>query len=186
MPRTGLLMLLLVLLGIAASYHWNLRQIAAPSVQNSRLQSLPTTYLYKPRSLRYNEQGDLIDILEATSIYSFAHGDESFLEQPRLYAHNASNRSWTGAARSGRYRHEKNLLLLESDVILTHDQNGTQLNTEKMRLDLRKRTARSNVPVTITQGDNYTRSDTMTANLNTERITMRSSVQGLYEPNHQD
>jgi len=173
--------LLLLALGVTASYYWS------PTVPDSidplnsaRQAALPQTYLRNLRSVNYDENGALTDILEATSVYRFAHGNESLLENPRFYIHSDDNRTWSSTSRSGRYLHKREVLLLSGDVVLINDQSKTRLTTQSMRIDIRRKIASSNVAVTILQGTNSTRADSMVANLTTEKIRMTSNVESIY------
>lgn len=181
MIRPTLQLLFLIALGLAASYYWDPTQPSSPDPQTQiRLRALPNSYIYNPRSTSYDSSGVLTQIIEATSIYRFSHGNESQLENPHFYAHSGDDRTWSSIARKGRYLHDSDVLILSEDVVLTNDQSKIQLKTEKMRIDLEKNIARTFVPVTMTQGLNNTRADSMFANLNKETVQMKSNVKSVY------
>jgi LPS export ABC transporter protein LptC len=79
-------------------------------------------------------------------------------------------------------RHGPQTLFLRRDVQLVNDQTGARLETRAMTLNLRRKTAVSRVPVTISQGENQTRANGMVADLNLEQIRLQPNVESIYVP----
>ena len=183
MPRTSLQLLLAIVLGLAASYFWEplTGKSAAPQASASP-QSLPKNYLESTRTWSYDDQGQLVQIIEAQSAEHYPQSDETLLQEPRYYSHHGDDRTWSGEARSGRYRPSKETLTLRNEVKLTNDQTGGVLTSELMLLNLKQKTAGSIVPVTITQGENITHADAMLARLDSEQIQLINNVESIYVP----
>lgn len=177
--RQNLLLGILALLLLA--WFWT------PSLDNPLDQSAAdidqpevTTYLVDSRSHVYDESGQLIEILAAERV---AHRDPeniSELTEPRYYAHDGDNRSWSLVARQGTLRHATEVLLLRRDVLLTNDQSGGTLSTHSMNLHLKRRTALSMVPVMVRWGDNWIRANGMHVDLAAEVIQLEPNVESLY------
>ena len=181
MPRPFLQLLLAIVLGLAASYYWEPQPSKAPDPQTAaRQQSLPKNYLENTRTWNYDQNGNLGEIMEASSAQHFPHRKESLLEQPRYYSHHGDDRTWSAEATKGRFMHDEQLLVLRDGVSLTNDQTGAQLVSDSITLDLVKKTAASLVPVTITQGAHSTRGDGMLAKLDLEQIGLFNNVESIY------
>ena len=181
MPRPFLQLLLAIVLGLAASYYWEPQPSKAPDPQTAaRQQSLPKNYLENTRTWNYDQNGNLGEIMEASSAQHFPHRKESLLEQPRYYSHHGDDRTWSAEADKGRFMHDEQLLVLRDGVSLTNDQTGAQLVSDSITLNLVKKTAASLVPVTITQGDHSTRGDGMLAHLDLEQIRLFNNVESIY------
>lgn len=181
MPRPFLQLLLALALGLAASYYWEPKAGKAPDPETTaRQKSLPKNYLENTRTWSYDEHGQLSEILEAASAEHFPQRNESLLEQPRYYSHHGDDRTWSAQATRGRYVHNRELLILRDGVDLTNDQTGGRLTSESMTLNLVKKTARSQVPVLITQGPHQTRADGMLAHLDREQIRLLKNVESTY------
>jgi len=180
-PRPLLQALLGITVVIAFSSYWNpLTGSVADEQTRVRMQALPQTYLDQPRSWRYDEQGKLADILEATKAEHFSADDETLLDQPRFYAQADDNRSWSVAAQRGRYKQRRGLLFLRGDVNIINDQSGAEFNSRAMTVNINQKTAESRVPVTITQIDNNVQAKGMILNLNSETVLMKPDVESQY------
>ena len=181
MPRPFLQLLLALALGLAASYYWEPQAGKAPDPETTaRQKSLPKNYLENTRTWRYNEQGQLTEIMEAANAKHFPQRNESLLEEPRFYSHHGDDRTWSAKASSGRLLHKKNLLVLRNGVEMVNDQTQAKLSSAAMTLNLTRKTAVSNVQVTVTQGPSHTRADGMLANLDRERIRFINNVESMY------
>lgn len=181
MQKTVLQLTVAIALVLLASYYWKPGgDPGADSATVARRMALPQTYLYETRSWQYDEQGVLTEILEATQAEYFSRQGESELTQPRFYSHDGNDRTWSGSADAGRFRHHNGMLFLRDNVLLSNDQTGGTLSSRAMAINTREKTARSRVPVTITQGENRISADGMQADLNQERIVMTPNVESTY------
>ncbi|TXS96359.1 LPS export ABC transporter periplasmic protein LptC [Parahaliea maris] len=181
MQRAALSIFLTIGLVLLASFYWQPggNPDADPETVKRRM-ALPQTYLEQVRAWQYDADGVLKEVLEADRADYYARRDTSELQQPRFYSHDGNDRSWTATAELGTLRHSPGILQLRRKVLLTNDQTGGTLSTQAMTLNTRKNTARSQVPVTITQNGSILRADGMTANLNSERIVMSPNVESTY------
>ncbi|MFT6289407.1 MAG: LPS export ABC transporter protein LptC [Alcanivorax sp.] len=183
MSRTFLQLLLMIALVLAASYFWEPLTGKSTDLQASASrQSLPKNYLESTRTWSYDDQGQLVQIIEAQRAEHYPQRDESLLQEPRYYSHHGDDRTWSGEARSGRYQLSKQTLTLQNEVKLINDQTGGALTSEMMVLDLNKKTAASIMPVAITQGEHTTHADAMLAQLDLEQIQLISNVESIYVP----
>jgi lipopolysaccharide export system protein LptC len=181
MPRVSLQLLLALTLVLVASYYWQPRTGRQADPETSaRRQQLPQTYLYTTRTWAYSEDGILANILEAERAEHFSRDDQTVMQAPRFYAHNKDDKTWSAAARQGRFRHETQKLYLDDDVYLSHDQTGARLETTEMVIDVQTKLAASPKPVTITQGANRTTATGMMANLEEEQILLAPNVESIY------
>ena len=183
MPRPSLQLLLILTLGFAASYYWVPRVTDTPDEAHSeRQKSLPKSYLFEARSWLYDEQGALTEIMEADSVEDFPQRDESLLQAPRLYSLNGDENTWSASAEQGRFIYSRETLVLSEAVEMTHDQSGTILESEQIRINLEKKTARSTMPVTITSAQGKATADGMVAMLPQEKVIMKPNVESIYVP----
>lgn len=179
--RQNLLLALLALLLLAWFWAPNLD---TPLDQRAAARQQPsvTTYLTDSRSQAYNEAGQLVEILAAERIAYRDVDDTSELSQPRYYAHDGDDRSWSLVAQRGTLRHATEILSLNQDILLTNDQSGGTLATRALTLNLRSKTATSMVPVTFTQANNRVTADGMRADLTAQVIHLEPNVESLYVP----
>lgn len=140
------------------------------------------TYLLDSRSLTYAEDGNLAHVMEAVRVEHRGDDEVSDLEQPRFYSHDGNNQTWSASATRGRLKHRTGILILRKDVVLTDDKAGGVLETSAMTLNLKQRTARSKVPVRVTQGNNVLTADGMFADLKRQTIRLMPGVEGIYVP----
>ncbi|MEH6580382.1 MAG: LPS export ABC transporter periplasmic protein LptC [Halioglobus sp.] len=179
MPRVYLQVLLALALLIAASYYLAPGSEPSPEV-SARQKALPKTYLINVRSSNYDEAGALTEVIQADTATYYPSQNKSLLEEPRLYSHNLDNDTWSASAEIGHYEHGREMLTFTNNVRLTNDTNQVHLTTERMKIDLRKNMATSDVPVTITHGESNTRADGMVANLDAQILQLRPNVESIY------
>lgn len=183
MPHPFLQLLLLLTLGFAASYYWVPKLADNPDQATSaRQRSLPKSYIVEARSWLYNEQGALTEIMEADSVEDFPQRDESLMQAPRLYSLNGDDNTWSASATRGRFVTSAKTLVLIDNVRMAHDQTGTRLESDIIRINLENKTARSIEPVTITSNQGKTTADGMVAFLEKERVILKPNVESIYEP----
>ncbi|AQA19804.1 LPS export ABC transporter periplasmic protein LptC [Halioglobus japonicus] len=183
MPRPTLQILLALTILLAATYYWNPRTASTADVATSeRHEALPLTYIEGVRTWAFDEQGYLSDILEAERVDRFREGNYSMIMNPKFYSHSADGKTWSASATRGRWEHKHERLLLRKNVVLSHDQTGTRMNTHLMDIFLDTQIAESNRQVTITQGKNQTVADGMVANLENETISLKPNVESIYVP----
>ena len=181
MPRPFLSLLLLAALTAALAYYWNPDAILELSNPVGK-DFLAKTYLINTRTLSYDENGSLTEILEASEVRDIPAKKRSNIIAPRYYSHNGDDQTWSVVADRGHFLHTRELLFLEGNVTLTNDQNGGYLKTEAMQLNLNSKMATSTVPVTITQGLSTIKAKGMVADLNREKIRMMPDVESIYVP----
>jgi lipopolysaccharide export system protein LptC len=181
MPRPFLFLLLLAALTAALAYYWNpdaILELGGVTKENS----LAKTYLTNTRTLSYDQQGSLTEIMEASEVRFIPAEKHSLVTDPRYYSHNRDNQTWSVASDQGRFTHNREVLFLQGNVILTNDQNDGQLITEAMQVNLKTDIATSTVPVTIIQGPSTIKAKGMVADLNKEKIRMMPDVESIYVP----
>lgn len=181
MPRTFLSILLLTALAAALAYYWDPQSVLEFN-ESDRQEYLAKKYLINTRTLNYNEQGSLTEIVEASAVRQFPKQKHSLIIAPRYYSHNGNNKTWSVTSDRGRFVEKKEILFLEGNVILTNDQNGGRLNTETMQINLKEKIATSKVPVTITHELSTTSASGMVADLNKEQIRLMPDVESIYAP----
>lgn len=174
-------MLLLAALATALAYFWdpnNALDFNPPEKQST----LAKTYVMNTRTLTYNEQGSLTEILEAAEVQHFAKQKKSFMITPRYYSHNGGDRTWSVTSDRGRFLNKQELLFLEGNVILTDDLNNGHLYTEALQINLERKIATSRVPIKIIQGLNTITAKGMVADLNKEQVRLMPDVESIYAP----
>jgi lipopolysaccharide export system protein LptC len=165
----------------AVGFYWNpQRGDAIDQSSRALMQSLPKTYLINTRSMQYAEDGSLAEIVESERAEQFEQRGVTTFSQPRFYAHHGDDQTWSARADRGQLHHASQVLTMSDNVLLTADQRQAQLATQEMSLNLEHKTARSEVEVTITQGDNVTRADGMAANLPAQRVELKPNVESIY------
>lgn len=175
--------LLAAILASLAAWYWTLIGDGVIDRLPPRADAdLVQTYLVNARSMSFAEDGALAEVMEAARIEHFSQEDVSELEQPNFYSHDGNNRTWSASAEKGRLEHGASVLTLRRDVVLSNDQSGGTLQAEAMILDLKLRTAKSEVPVTAQLGDDVLRADGMFADLANETVLLQPNVEGTYVP----
>jgi lipopolysaccharide export system protein LptC len=184
MPKPYLQLLLAVTLIVAVGYY--LTPGFAPDPQVSEWQqALPKTYLINTRTSTYNEEGTLTDVLEAQTAKFYPGQHQSLMESPRLFSHNLDDDTWSASSDNGEFAHNRKLLTLTNNVVLSNDINLVVLKTEKMRIDLVRNMAISKMPVTVTHRGSTTRADGMIADLDSQTVRLRPNVESIYvNPTH--
>lgn len=180
MGRTGLTVFLIIAVGVLLNSLLEPGDLLMPQSPPTGERTLPQTYLEQVRSLSYDETGKLDEIREARKLEHFDQRDESLLESPRFYSHNGGDKTWSAAADRGRYRPSERLLELSDNVVLANDNSGARLETSEMLIDLERKTARTEVPVTITRDESSTRADGAFADLEAEVVEMKPNVESIY------
>jgi lipopolysaccharide export system protein LptC len=140
------------------------------------------TYVESLRRQRFGETGKLLDIMEARRLARYPDRAEADLTEPRYFTHDGNDRTWSMSAEHGLYREGANMLLLDTDVLLFNDQTAARFETSSLRINIKAKTARTEEPVRMTQGDNLTTADGMFANLVTELIALQPRVFTRYVP----
>jgi LPS export ABC transporter protein LptC len=181
MPKKMLSLLLLIGLLVPFVYNWSPQEII-PMGPSTPPKSLTKTYLVNTRTVNYDEQGILTQIMEADRAEQYAKQKLSSLIQPRMYSHIGEDQSWSVRSDAGLYFPRRNIVALGGGVTFVNDQGQLQLNTESMKINLKKQTAESKVAVIITQGLATTTASGMTADLKKEIIRMKSNVESIYVP----
>lgn len=183
MKRPLLQVLVGLVLVLLAQYFWNPSPGVEPDAETSRRQgALPQTYIEQARSLTFDETGAISDIVEATRADYFRQGDYSILQEPRFYSHSDDGKTWTASAVRGRLLHDEERLLLRKNVLLSHDQTGTRMETHALDIEFETRMARSERAVRITQGGNHTTADGLVASLEQETLFLTPNVESFYVP----
>ncbi|MFV8820131.1 LPS export ABC transporter periplasmic protein LptC [Haliea sp. E17] len=181
MRRPILHLLLVAALVLLTTHYWNPGPgTAATAARGTPGGPLPTSYIDNARSRSFSADGTLSDILESSRVEQFRKPAYTMLYEPRFYAHSAHDRTWSASADRGRYAGNGQRLLLRQNVVLSHDQTGTQLTTASLDIQLDTREAQTRSAVTITQAGNATRANGMLARLNQETIRLGPDVESIY------
>jgi LPS export ABC transporter protein LptC len=181
MPKKILSLFLLIGLLVPFVYNWSPQEII-PMGPSIAPKSLTKTYLVNTRTVNYDEQGILTQIMEAERVEQYAKKKHSALIQPRMYSHVGEDQSWSVRSNGGLYFPLRNIVALGGNVVFVNDQRQLQVNTESMKINLNKQTAESKVAVIITQGLATTTANGMTADLEKEMIRMKPNVESIYVP----
>jgi LPS export ABC transporter protein LptC len=179
MPRPYLRIMFALTLIIAGWYYWFPDSTPETAIGEWQ-KTLPKTYLVNAKTSRFNEEGALTDVLAAQSAAMYPSKKETLLESPRMYSHNLNEDTWTAHSDMGRFDHKREVLTLSENVVLSNDINQVTLKTEQMRIDLRRNTAVSRVPVTISDGQNSTSADGMWADMDSQTVKLRPNVESIY------
>lgn len=182
MTRRYLLVLLALVIMLAVHQNWNPASVVVPRPGAALNEDEAKTYLAGAHSRIFDESGRLSDILEAQRVDHFQQGNYSMITEPRYYAHSEDGKTWSLSAARGRMVHGQDRLLLRKNVVLSHDQSGARMQTHSLDLDLSTRIATSDRQVTLEQGDNRTRADSMVASLEHETLNLKSNVESIYVP----
>lgn len=179
MPRANLQILFIVALVVIAAFYLIPGSEPDPKV-SAWQKALPKTYLVNTRTSTYDEDGALTNVLQAKTATFYPSKNESVMESPRLYTHNLDDDAWSASSNIGHYEHRREMLTLTEDVVLRDDTHQVQLDTQRMRIDLRKNRATSRVPVTLTHGGSSTRADGMVAIFDAQTVRLAPNVETIY------
>lgn len=181
MPRPLLQILLALSLVLAVNYFWDPSPAPIPDADTSaRQQALPRTYIENARTWSFNEEGQLSDIVEAQKVEQFPQRNQSRITEPRFYSHSKNDKTWSASARNGLFFHGAERLVLRRQVVLTHDQTGTRMDSQALDIYLKTRTAESKKRVIITRGQNRTAADGLLADLDRETLELKPNVESIY------
>jgi lipopolysaccharide export system protein LptC len=181
MKWPGITLAILLVVGLLTTLSMGPDQVINPiSSKERKPGKLPRTYGEHVRNWSYNDSGALSEIREADKVEEFPGKDLTLLQQPRYYTQNGDDTTWSAVAHSGRYTPSKRLLKLKDQVVLSNDSSGSTMETEILIVNLDRKTARSRVPVTISQGESYSRADGFFADLQAETVTMQPNVESIY------
>lgn len=181
MPRPLLQILFALSLVLAANYYWDPSPARTLDPETrERQQALPRTYIETARTWSFDEQGNLSDIVEAQRVEQFPQRRLSNITEPRFYSHSENDKTWSASATRGSYFDGAERLVLRNNVVLTHDQSGTTMNTHALDIYLESRTAQSKRKVIITRGQNRTTADGLLADLDRETLKLKPNVESIY------
>lgn len=181
MPRPLLQVLFALSLVLAANYYWDpspAHKLDADT--NARQQALPRTYIQTARTWSFDEEGKLSDIIEAQRVEQFPQRNRSSIIEPRFYSHSENDKTWSASAKRGLFVHAAERLVLRNNVVLTHDQTGTRMNSHALDIYLKTRTAESKRKVIITRGQNRTTAIGLLADLDRETLELKTNVESIY------
>ena len=179
MPRVSLQVILAISVVLALGYYLSGGSVPGPEV-SAWQKALPKTYLINTRITTYNTEGALTNVLQADSATFYPSQKQSLMNSPRLDSHDLDDETWTASSDVGLFNHRQEVLTLTENVKLSNEANQGQLETERMRIDLRTNTATSRVPVLFTRGASTIRADGMVANLDSQTLRLKSNVETVY------
>lgn len=179
MPWANLQIIVVIVLLLTAVFYLFSGSDPDPKV-SAWQKALPKTYLINTRTSTYDEGGSLTNVLEAKTATFYPSKNESVMESPRLYTHNLDDDAWSASSNLGHYEHRRELLTLTESVVLRDDTHQVQLDTEQMKIYLRRNRAISRVRVTLTHGASSTTADGMVANLDAQTVRLTPNVETIY------
>lgn len=141
----------------------------------------PDSYAYGVSMRNYDSAGALLDRTDALRLRRFTNSAVTELEQPRRWGHEGDS-EWVAEAERGEFAERNEVLKLRGDVRLRYVGDSVEFLTEAMRFNLAKRTALSEAPVRVRQGDHETRADQLYAILDWKQARLKGNVRTLYVP----
>ena len=179
---TGILIVLVVVLGLAAGY-WNIRP-ASFTPQSIQAPEQPDFFMDNPRIRQLNEQGQPTYELSSERATHQVGKEVTELDEPRLqYYREGEQQPWHLRARYGEITDNGDLVELSQDVLI-EQQLGSQatrrLSTDALSVFPGRDYAETDHSVRIEAGG-VTTATGMKAYFNDGRIELPSNVRGEHE-----
>ena len=151
------------------------------NTQSNTIKTVADSYITRGSSRQYREDGKLDYLLLTEALQHFNVNNLSILEQPELYIYKQGKVSWTASAQHGEVQHGQEAIELQNTVVLKDHELSVKLTTEAMTILPTERTAHSKVHTKIRNNHSTLEAQSMSADLNTQRATMKAKVKGYYE-----
>lgn len=156
--------------------------------------SEPDYYTINSTFLEYDTTGVLSRSLTSERLLHYPDTEETSLEKPEIITYDAAgNPQWQAVAQSGLVEGDGSHFQLNQNVIVwqmsekTAGQSSSasdiqmRLTTEQLNIDLDNNQASTELPVKISTPDGDTKATGLFADLTTNRIVLKSQVEGLYQ-----
>lgn len=158
-------------------------------------QSEPDYYTVNSQFLEYDANGNLSRSLESERLLHYPDTEQTSLEKPRITTYTPDgNPQWQASANTGLVEGDGSHFQLNQNVIVwqmtaseaedfKESQNvQLRLTTEQLNIDLDNDKVSTEQPVLISNSEGDTRAVGLFADMTTNRIQLKSQVQGLYQP----
>lgn len=136
---------------------------------------------------QYNEQGQLINLLEAPRLKHRQKDDAHWLEQPRIVVSETDQPQWEIQAQLAHAIHGGEKIILSKEVVV-HQQAGLKtpastFKTDKIIYFPKTKKAMTDLPVVFEQPGTVVHSTGMVADLAEKRVKLLHKARGSYVPN---
>jgi len=167
--------------GLAANYWWP--QPAGDSILHTRPSS--ADYFISQVSIKqFDQQGLLINQLNAEKLEHFKNSRLSLLVAPQILVKNSPQANWSITAKNGQLDHYSNQFVLtdrvtieQSFLVKTETISQTKIQTPKLTINLNNHSAQSDSGIRIATPTNETTAQAMLMNFKTGQINFNGQVQ---------
>ena len=145
--------------------------------------SLPDFFVQHPVWQQFNSRGESSRQLSADRLEQWPGEPDARLLEPRLMLVDARDRRWQASARNGRISEARASLLLEREVKLVKEQEGSDMvmNTQLLRITDRGNLAETDQPVVLDSGSWHVSADGFRAELGRQQLELLGNVRGRHE-----
>ena len=149
---------------------------------NSEKRLQPEFFITDTLITRYNEDGAPDVILKSEKVTQKPEDKSVDMTQPRVNVFREGETSWNISAQTGTIYDDGNRVNLMQRVKAVSSDRQTLLKTSQMMVQLDKKTASTDRPVTLVNTNGFTKAVGMEANLDKKQIDLLDKVTGQYEP----
>lgn len=141
----------------------------------------PDSYAIEVSMRNFDTDGILLDRTDASVLRRYESAALLELEQPKRWGHEGDS-DWIATADKGELHERSNMMRLHGNVHLVYTDQAVEFDTEAMRFNLTKKTALSEAPVRVRQGENETRADQLYAILDWQQARLKGNIRTVYKP----
>ncbi|BDX02585.1 hypothetical protein MACH16_13330 [Marinomonas pontica] len=155
-------------------------------VQTDSLRNSPDYFITKVKVKEFDQNGELIETLNAQQTLHFVTESKTLLENPSIERYSNSGQ-WHAKADKGVIDDGSNDILLTDNVIATKTflkSEDIQLSSNNMHYKDSDKSITSYGAATLTSTQGETSAGTITTYINSEEVVMTGSVRGKYETIH--
>ena len=138
------------------------------------------TYLYDFSSYRYNNSGELQEVVNAESALDIPKSKEVQLVKPRIHTHDGNKNIWVASAERGVMRKDNSLVILRENVLVMNKNTQSKVETSEVKFDLKKRIAQTKEQVTVSHVAGHTIAKGMIADLKKSKLELQNQVKTIY------
>ncbi|WP_137169863.1 LPS export ABC transporter periplasmic protein LptC [Marinomonas sp. FW-1] len=184
--KTRNILLLAAVTVVIASISWYSTKPSRNLVESDALRGSPDYFITDVQVKEFDENGGLIETLNAKQTSHYDLKEKTLLEQPSVARYSESGQ-WHGKADKGVIEDGSNDILLTDNVRATkkyQQSEDIQLSSDNMHYVDKDKSLTSYGAATLISTQGKTSANKITTFINSEEVVMTGSVRGNYETTH--
>lgn len=138
-------------------------------------------YLVQPRSVSYDEQGQVSHRFRAESMHQLEGTDLSLATQPVFIGYRSDGERWTARSKQGEIRQHGNEVTLVDQVVIDNISGDHSLHTTRLILYPQLKYAETDVAVHLMAPGSVTDGIGLRADLAADRVELLTNVRGRHD-----